>query len=348
MDGTNGAFVSAPGRDLRSTSFAGTSTLNLRKTSVSISHVAHKAVRVRSDVRMMAATKTQEAPRRSRGLIQHKKEAFWFYRFLSIVYDTIVNPFHWTVAMRDQSLLQAGLESPGRNLKTLDCGGGTGFCTEGVVKYVDAENVTLLDQSPHQMAKAKQKSSLEGVTFVEGDAENLPFESGTFERYTSAGSIEYWPEPQRGIAEAYRVLQPGGKATIIGPVRATNAFSRFWCDLWMLFPMESEYRKWYTACGFEDIQVSYIGPDAYRGVRQHGLIMGLTITGTKPANGDMEPKVALGEMLESRDRKLSLMDRITFLPRWFLGVAAGGYYFVLPFLIMLYAALFIRKKDSYQ
>lgn len=25
-------------------------------------------------------------------LIQHKAEAFWFYRFLSIVYDHIVNP----------------------------------------------------------------------------------------------------------------------------------------------------------------------------------------------------------------------------------------------------------------
>jgi len=352
MDNANLAFVSGPCARLRLSSFAGSTALNARPSTVS--NVARpKSVRLYNrDVRMMATanttTATKEAPRRSRGLIQHKKEAFWFYRFLSIVYDTIVNPFHWTVAMRDQSLRQAGLESPTRDYKTLDCGGGTGFCTEGVLKYVDAEHVTLLDQSPHQMAKAKQKSALNGVTFLEGDAENLPFESGSFQRYTSAGSIEYWPEPQRGIAEAYRVLKPGGMATIIGPVRATNAFSRFWCDLWMLFPMESEYRKWYTAAGFEDITVSYIGPNAYRGVRQHGLIMGLTITGTKPMDGPLEPKVQLGEMLESRDRKLSLGERITFLPRWILGVAAGGYYFVLPFLIMLYAFLFIRKKDSYQ
>ena len=31
---------------------------------------------------------------------QHKKEAFWFYRYLSIVYDYIVNPGHWTDDMR--------------------------------------------------------------------------------------------------------------------------------------------------------------------------------------------------------------------------------------------------------
>lgn len=290
---------------------------------------------------------SHEGPERGdrRGLIQHKREAFWFYRFLSIVYDTIVNPFHWTKEMRDRSLKQAGLEER-RDLITVDVGGGTGFCTEGVVQYVDPQYVTLLDQSPHQMAKARKKQTLQGVTFVEGDAENLPFATAYADRYTSAGSIEYWPEPQRGIAEAYRVLKPGGMATIIGPVRATNPISRFWCDLWMLFPMESEYRKWFQAAGFEDIKVSYIGPRAYKGIRQHGLIMGLTITGTKPRGGPLNPKIQLGDMLESREKPMSLVDRLLFLPKWILGTIAGLYYFFLPFLIMAYAALFVRKPAS--
>ena len=29
-------------------------------------------------------------------LIQHKKEAYWFYRFLSLGYDDWVNPLFWT------------------------------------------------------------------------------------------------------------------------------------------------------------------------------------------------------------------------------------------------------------
>lgn len=48
-------------------------------------------------------------------LIQHKEEAFWFYRFLSIVYDTVVNPGHWTEDMRTDALSVAELNSP--NLK---------------------------------------------------------------------------------------------------------------------------------------------------------------------------------------------------------------------------------------
>ena len=46
-------------------------------------------------------------------------------------------------------------------------GGGTGFCTQGIVKTVSPTNVTLLDQSPHQLDKAKKKDDLQGITIVE-------------------------------------------------------------------------------------------------------------------------------------------------------------------------------------
>lgn len=117
--------------------------------------------------------------------IQHKKEAFWFYRFLSIVYDHVINPGHWTEDMRDDALEPAELNS--RNLSVVDVGGGTGFTTLGIVKHVDAKNVTILDQSPHQLAKARQKEPLKECTIIEGDAEDLPFPTDTFDRYVSAG-----------------------------------------------------------------------------------------------------------------------------------------------------------------
>lgn len=46
-------------------------------------------------------------------------------------------------------------------------GGGTGFCTQGVVQHVPASNVTLMDQSPDQLNKARGKADLQGVTIVE-------------------------------------------------------------------------------------------------------------------------------------------------------------------------------------
>ncbi|KAM0883873.1 hypothetical protein ACQ4PT_031343 [Festuca glaucescens] len=183
-------------------------------------------------------------------LIQHKREALWFYRFISIGYDHVFNPGQYTEDMRDVAMDEhANLRRP--NLKVVDVGGGTGFTTLGIVRHVDPENVTLIDQSPHQLNKARQKKALKGVNIMEGDAEDLPFPADTFDRYVSAGSIEYWPDPQRGIKEAYRVLSTGGLACIIGPVRPTFWLSRFFADMWMLFPTEQEYIEWFERAGVQ-------------------------------------------------------------------------------------------------
>jgi hypothetical protein len=54
-----------------------------------------------------------------------------------------------------------------RCVQVVDVGGGTGFCTLGIVKSVPGSNVTLIDQSPHQLAKARKKPALKDVTIEE-------------------------------------------------------------------------------------------------------------------------------------------------------------------------------------
>jgi MPBQ/MSBQ methyltransferase len=261
--------------------------------------------------------------------IQHKNEAKWFYRYLSIVYDTIVNPPHWNEDMRTDALEPAKLDKA--DLEVVDVGGGTGFCTQGIVKHVRPQNVTLIDQSPDQLNKARQKADLQGVTIVEGDAEDLPFATDSFDRYISAGSIEYWPEPQRGIREAYRVVKEGGLACMIGPVHPTFFISRFFADMWMLFPTEQEYIDWYTKAGFTDVKIKRIGPKFYRGVRAHGLIMGCSVTGTKPKAGDSP--LQMGPKRE--DSVDSNTNPLSFLFNFIVGTLAGSYYFVLPIVMWL-------------
>jgi MPBQ/MSBQ methyltransferase len=213
-------------------------------------------------------------------LIQHKREAYWFYRFLSLGYDRWVNPLFWTLEMRAQALEQARLE-PG--LTVLDAGAGTGFTTEGIVARVgDAANVTMLDQSPHQLKRSRAKPALAGCPRVLGDAEDLPFGTDAFDRYVSAGSIEYWPDPERGIAEAYRVVKPGGTALVIGPVRPANRAARALAEAWMLFPAVEEYTRWMEAAGFSDVRVRELAPDWYRDDRAP---YALAVSGVKPRPG---------------------------------------------------------------
>ena len=69
--------------------------------------------------RMMSAS---ARPVLAKRFVQHKQEALTFYRFLSIVYDTIVNPGHWTTEMRDEALEPAKLGW--HDLDTVDVGAG--------------------------------------------------------------------------------------------------------------------------------------------------------------------------------------------------------------------------------
>ena len=266
-------------------------------------------------------------------LIQHKHEAWWFYRYLSQVYDHIVNPGHWTESMREDALKPARLNEKQR---VVDVGGGTGFSTTGVVAAgVKPTNITLVDQSPHQLEKARKKPQLQGCTIMEGDAENLDFPTNEFDRYVSCGSIEYWPDPQRGIAEAYRVVKPGGLACMVGPVHPTHWLSRIMADAWMLFPTEEEYIKWFTAAGFICVKMHRIGPSWYRGCRKHGLIMGCSVTGIKPLSAKGPSPLDLGEMAEKTVQKqdqpkAKAPNPLQTLRRVILGSLAGFYYFIIP------------------
>jgi len=185
-------------------------------------------------------------------LIQHKKEAYWFYRFVSPIYDRWVNPLFWTPELRSAALALARLDD--RHLRTLDVGAGTGFSTAGIVESVEAGAVTMLDQSPDQLRRASTKPELEDSRKLVGDAEALPFADDSFDRYVSCGSIEYWPDPARAIAEAHRVVRPGGTVLVVGPLPPRRCVARFVADTWMLFPTETQYRGWFEAARFDEIE----------------------------------------------------------------------------------------------
>ena len=249
-------------------------------------------------------------------LVQHKKEAYWFYRFLSLGYDDWVNPLFWTARMRAQALAAARLDR--RDLDTLDAGAGTGFTTEGIVEHVDAARVTMLDQSPHQLARAARRPALAGCRRLLGDAEALPFADDAFDRYVSAGSIEYWPDPQRGIAEAYRVLREDGVGVVIGPVRPAGRIARALADLWMLFPEQDQYRAWFEQAGFEDVTLHPVAPDWYR---ERRVPYAVAATGVKRAAGPSP--LALPPPAEDLRAPLTARGRVQVAARFAAGSLAG-------------------------
>ena len=92
----------------------------------------------------------------------------------------------------------------------LDVGCGTGAVLELLHEQYPHKQLTGLDLTPKMIEVACAKQ-LGNVNFIVGDAENLPFESQSFDAVLCSNSFHHYPHPDRFFAEAARVLRPGGR-----------------------------------------------------------------------------------------------------------------------------------------
>lgn len=90
----------------------------------------------------------------------------------------------------------------------LDIGCGTGELLFQLQSRIDADLV-VLDLSSNMLKIARQKLG-NNVELRQGDAENLPWEAGSFDLICCTLSFHHYPQPKQTVAEMRRVLKPGG------------------------------------------------------------------------------------------------------------------------------------------
>ncbi len=80
--------------------------------------------------------------------------------------------------------------------------------------------IVLVDPNAESLSAARQEAADRGVAdrieLACGRAEALPFADQSVDLVVSRGSIYFWDDQPRGIAEVYRVLREGGQAMIGG------------------------------------------------------------------------------------------------------------------------------------
>jgi demethylmenaquinone methyltransferase / 2-methoxy-6-polyprenyl-1,4-benzoquinol methylase len=100
--------------------------------------------------------------------------------------------------------------------KALDVAGGTGDIAFRIFEASGGHaDVTVLDINSSMLEVGQDRGIKKGIgeriTFVEANAEELPFADATFDAYTIAFGIRNVPRIDVALSEAFRVLKPGGR-----------------------------------------------------------------------------------------------------------------------------------------
>ncbi len=102
----------------------------------------------------------------------------------------------------------------GPGLELLDVATGTG--NVAVPAAEAGARVTGLDLTAEllQVARARAEQAGVDVRFVEGDAEELPFESDSFDRVSSCFGVMFAPRHEQAAGELVRVARPGATIAV--------------------------------------------------------------------------------------------------------------------------------------
>lgn len=92
--------------------------------------------------------------------------------------------------------------------RILDIGCGIGSAEE----RLRGLNITGIDSSSALLEEAKRRS---GGKFVLGDATRLPFPDASFDAAFMVAALEFIPDCGKALAEAARVLVPGGRLVVM-------------------------------------------------------------------------------------------------------------------------------------
>ena len=149
------------------------------------------------------------------------------YDLMNLLISALQEP-RW----RRRLVAATGLGPGGR---ALDVATGSGKVASDLHRRVGPGGTVLgIDLSPGMIAVARRQfGGREGLSYLVGDALNLPTESEAFDAATIAFGMRNLPDYRRGFEEMARSVRPGGRVLcleIARPRSRVARFMRWWFD----------------------------------------------------------------------------------------------------------------------
>lgn len=117
------------------------------------------------------------------------------------LFDRFASLYELAMPAADGAKLEAGLSwGDGPFDRVLDVGGGTGRAAR------ELDGATVVDAAAGMLREARAR----GVDGIRGDAGQLPVRDGSVDAVTIVDALHHFPDAEAAVAEAARVLRPGG------------------------------------------------------------------------------------------------------------------------------------------
>lgn len=144
-------------------------------------------------------------------------------------------------------------------IKIADLGAGEGLMSQLLARR--AEEVVCIDNSPKMVEFGRElaaKNEFTNLRYELGDIEEVPLKDKTFDLVLLSQALHHAQHPERALAEAYRILKPGGKVIIIDLLEHNfEKAHELYADVWLGFS-ENKLYQFLKDAGFRKPEVNVV------------------------------------------------------------------------------------------
>ena len=147
-------------------------------------------------------------------------------------------------------------------VRIADLGAGDGTLSRLLARQ--AESVHCVDNSPRMVQVGRalaKKEHLRNLTYVLGNIEKVPLPDRSIDLALLSQALHHAENPRLALAEAFRILKPGGRLLILD-LRA-HRFEKareLYADRWLGFK-ENELHDWIEEAGFRQSEVRVVAKE---------------------------------------------------------------------------------------
>jgi len=140
-----------------------------------------------------------------------------------------------------------------------DLGAGEGTFSQLLARR--SKKVIAVDNSEKMVEYGREWARKHGVKNLEyrkGDLEEVPIPDATVDLAFFSQALHHAQHPDRAVAEASRILKPGGRIVVLDLLRHSYEEAReLYADLWLGFT-EVEVTRFLRQAGFKNIETSIV------------------------------------------------------------------------------------------